>query len=175
MSLKKAWQALWGRETVEIKQKDPRANYEMTEEDRQHSVEMRRLRQETARMQQRMELMRQKAELRELKAELFDEEEDGEDNDGDISSMLLQLLNTVKGGQMPPAASEIGRQPSPQTYQTALSDQDIRDFIIKNVDRPTIEKSKKMPKELVKRQIIQMSGVTEQEAERAHHILLTEF
>jgi hypothetical protein len=178
MTLRTLWN-LFRAKDENAKVVPPNVNHQLTDEDRRHSAEMRRLRQENEQMEKRFELLRKQKLIERQESLLYDdeeEEEDGEDEDEDsqILGMVTQLFNTATGAQKSPAVSEFAPQPSPQTFQTGLSDADIRDFIVKQ-DRKYIKVAKTMPKELLKRQAMQQMGITEQEAERAHQILITEF
>jgi len=170
MSLKDLWSIIKGTDKKVV---DARANHQFSDADREHAEEMRKLRQETARIQQKMQLMEQKRELQDLKAELYDGDDD-EDDDGenDVATLVSQLFGAVKSGvsQSPPTIVN----PQSAAYHPKLSDNDIRSFIVKQ-DRKHIKLAKTMPKEIVKRKISEQIQLTDEEFERAHQILLSEF
>jgi len=173
MSLKNAWYGLIGRDISTIKPKDPRANHDFSDEDREYSADMRKIRQETKLIREKMQLMEQKRELEELKSELYSKENDGDDDDEQTQIMqyLTPILANIgnKGGA--PSITPTIQSP-PQTPQT-LSDDDIRAFIVKQ-PRSVIKLAKTMPKELVKRKVLCEIPMSDEEFERAHAILLSE-
>lgn len=187
MSLKKAWKALIGKEeTISIPEKvakDPRCNHEFTEEDRFHSAEMRRMRQEQQRIQMKMQHLQMKRDLEELKAEFEEEEEEGGDDNSEMLTQFLSILTAAKGGvQQNPynpqqnMNSYVEMPPSmPQEQQSQMiSDEEIRQFL-KQQDKGKIRLAKTMPKAIVKSQAMQQTGIDENTAERAYQILMAEF
>jgi len=175
MSLKNAWYGLIGRDISTVKPKDPRANHDFSDEDREYSADMRKIRQETKLLKEKMQLMQQKRELEELKDELYGQENEG--GDDDEQTQILQYLTPIlasignKGGA--PSKSPPTMQNTPSQTPQTLSDDDIRAFIVKQ-PRSIIKLAKTMPKELVKRKVLCEIPMTDEEFERAHAILLSE-
>lgn len=183
MGIKQAIKALFQKETIEVKEKDNRNNHTFTDEDREHSWEMRRLRQETARIQQKMQLMQQRKELEELKAELYDEDETEDDDNNDLMDMLSQIImasrnnqggNTFAGNEMNSNINNSPQSPSNPQQNRTFTDDDIRNFI-KSQNKIYVKIAKKTDKNNLKEKIREKMPLTDADYERAYEILQKEF
>jgi len=168
MALKDLWKLI---KSDNKKVVDVRNNHQFSDEDREHAVEMRQIRQETARIREKMQLLEQKRELDELKSELYHHESD-EDDDG--QTKILEYLAPIMANMRAGNAAKGTQPPIQQSPPSQLSDDDIRSFIVKQ-KRGYVKLAKTMPKELLKRQISQQFPLSDDEFERAHKILVEEF
>jgi len=179
MGIKQAIKRIWTNEDNETDKIQTKKNnsYEFNEIDRQHSLEMRRIKAETNKAYAEMERIRQQHELQKLKEEIADLTNPITDNDGDnTDNMLMTLLLPLLTKNQNVANSVTTSNPPPTTTATVteISDEEIREFI-KQQDKKFIKIAKSMPKGIVLRQAQEKMNLSQNESERAYKILVEEF
>lgn len=180
MTLKNLWQILKSKETPNTPLKDKRHNHEFTDEDREHALEMRRLRQQTARMREKMALIEQRRELEELKAELEEEANEPEEEDDPMMKIFAPMLANQLNSFSKPAPHSNNEAPPLLNQQEQVlekpqySDEDIRNYL-KTIPKLKLALAKRMDKQKVYEMINEQIPLSIPEFERGYQILISEF
>lgn len=89
-----------------FKRKKPSKSYDFDDEDRQHSIQIRRIDAEKKRLVREIEITRLKKDLYDLKADMIDDDDfDDEENPDSESAVLMMLLTNILNKQQSQSAT----------------------------------------------------------------------
>lgn len=145
-------------------------------EERKNEAEITRLKiQEAKRLRQQRDLdeIRDSIEYDGVEEEESDEEDYIEGALATAVTGFTQKYLNNQAGQNFPSSPQTIEHSSPAENHKNLSDDDIRELL--DANKQHLKLAKKMPKEVVKRIVSSKIPVTDEEFDRAHKILLTEY
>lgn len=167
---------LFGLTFRQNQDKDNRSNHMFSDEDRQCSLKLRRMNQELKELELQKQKIQAQAEIDELKAVIADMNKGDEPNDNSTDMLLMSILAPILAGKM---QNNVQTSPTVNTSITATSKQELTDDelrdIIEQQDKKYIKLAKLTPKELVKRKVMSLAPINENEFERAYQILIAEY
>lgn len=151
---------------VREKGSSPTSEYAFTDEDRQNSAELRKIRAKRKQILEEIELKKAIADLRLVEEELedYDDDEEVEENGGTMEDKLfMQILSMAQQKQQPV-------QQKQEEQKRTMTDEEIVN-IIKSFPSNQIKMAKSLPDSVLKSMIAQKMPVSEETIDRAINIL----